>query len=273
MLSLSLQTISRVKDPIARLWTAAILYLLWWTAYKFLLQQGNGLGFRLLSLPFLFAIEVAAVADSLSLARVGRRPPAAPLVTGILLIVGGIWLDGTTTILLTPDFQLEDNPVIMTLRLARYPDWTLYFVWAAAHIMFTILACALWTAFLRHIPAYLHLIWAMDPHGWLQFLLTGLGINPRRPFIRQRPRSYPRAYRLFWICALALIAPFSRWLRGFEWLMVRKILNGQTLAAWEEQLVGFAHRFLYAGGEILFVGLAFLLWLSLAYFSRRHWRA
>lgn len=273
MLSLSLQTVSRAKDPIARLWTAAILYLLWRTAYGYFLGQNSGLGFRLLSPPFIFALAATAVADSLSLARLGRRPPAMPLVAGILLIIGGIGLDSVATVLLTPDFQLEDHPVIVTLRLAHYPDWMLYTVWAAAQSLFTVLACALWTAFLRHIPAYLNLIWAMDPHGWLQFLLTGLGVNPRRPFIRQRPRSYPRLYRFFWICALALIVPVSHWLRGFEWLMVRKILNGQPLAAWEEELIGFAHRFFYAGGDILFVGLAFLIWLSLAYFSRRRWRA
>lgn len=273
MFSSGPQTILRTNPLAARLLTAAALFLLWRAGYRYLFEQDSGLGFRILSLPVVFLLGLAALNDALHMARLGRRPSAWWLAAGLLVIVGGIGFDGLAALAVTPDLHLETDPVIVTLWENRYPDWILYFTMGVGRLLSALIASALWTAFLRHVPIYLELIWSMDPHGLLQFLLTAIGFNPPRPFLRRRPGRYSRLYRLFCVCTLMLIAPFGRWLDGLDWLISRKILTGQPLAAWETQLYAFNRSdFLAYGGEQLVIGLAFLLWLTFAYLGRQHWR-
>jgi hypothetical protein len=254
----SLHIASRSKRDSAQLLWFVFLYLSWYILLKILQHFGIGERFWIIYGYGLLSLLFWGTAAAVRLARSGgRRPPPLPLWTGLALIVGGIWFDIGVTLVLTPDLAREANQAIHFFWAARYPDWFLYaymFAWQGG---VTVMAGAIWIAFLRHIPAYLNLVWTMDPRNLFQFLAASLGVNLDRPAIRWRRGEFPRSYRLVWICALSMnTEPFGRYVVALDWL-------GKVPDSW-----GWTMDIIGTGAALLTAAL-FLLWLTGVYISRR----
>ncbi|MBN2388914.1 MAG: hypothetical protein JXB85_18005 [Anaerolineales bacterium] len=270
--SQNLQIVAQSKRHVGGLLGMILVFVLWGFGFEALQTAGIWERARIWSTYIILLLEFQALRTSLQLARLGRRPSPLLMWTGFLVIVGGIWFDVLATIAVSPGLEMEANPIIATFRDARYPDWLLYFIGAAAQVMLTLLSCVLWAAFLRHAPVYLNLLWALDPHNLFQFVLTSLGLNPHRPFVKQRPDLFPRTYRIFWPIVLVLIAPFNRLLLGLSWMIIRKGLAGEALTALETGIRDFTSTVFMDWMQLILVGAAFLLWLLIAYASGRHWQ-
>lgn len=170
-------------------------------------------------LGFVILLEITLSAAAIRLARQGSRAYPAPLAwTGALLIAGGIWSDVLATVLNTPDLARECNPIIVFLRANGFSLWLQYLTGFTAQFLLTIISCALWIAFLRHLPQYKATLLAMRPQSLIEFVWASLG--GRTYFTKTEKLKVSRSYRLVWWLILPAIMPFARFYLALEWMQV-----------------------------------------------------
>lgn len=173
-------------------------------------------------LGFVILLEITLSAAAIRLARQGSRTYLAPLAwTGALLIAGGIWSDVLATALNTPDLAREDNPIIVFLRANGFSLWLQYLTGFTAQFLLTIISCALWIAFLRHLPQYKATLLAMRPQSLIEFVWASLG--GRTYFTKTEKLKVSRSYRLVWWLILPAIMPFARFYLALEWMQVAPV--------------------------------------------------
>ncbi|GEM_PF-2434862 len=203
---------------------------------------------------FALLLEMALAVSALLLLRNGPKTSLMPLVwAGVLVIVAAIWSDVLATVFNTPDMTREGNAIIIFLRENGFALWIQYLVGFVAQFLLTVISCALWAAFARHLPLYQAALLAMRPQSLLEFLWASLG--GRTYFSKTEHLKISRSYRFVWWLVLPLIMPFDRFFLALEWM---KVLP--------------AGSFLTPLVTFLQTGLSFVLlisWLLYIYFQNR----
>lgn len=170
-------------------------------------------------LGFVILLELALSAAAIRLARQGSQAYLPLLAwTGALLIAGGIWSDVLATVFYSPDMAREGNPIIVFLRENGFPLWVQYLTGFTAQFLLTVICCALWLAFVRHLPFYKAALLAMRPQSLIEFLWASLG--GRTYFSKTQKLNISRSYRLIWWLIPPVIMPFNRYLLALGWMGV-----------------------------------------------------
>lgn len=203
---------------------------------------------------FVILIEAVLAICAIQLARQGPAAYSPVLAwTGVFLIAAAIWSDVLATVYHSPDLMREGNPIIIFLRENGLPLWFQYAAGFTAQFLLTVISCALWFAFARHLSLYREILLAMRPQSLVEFVWALLG--GRTYFSKTERLKVSRSYRLLWWLMLPLIMPFDRFLLALEWM------KGIPLASLMTQLVTF--------GQPIFSLVLLLSWLMYVYFENR----
>lgn len=183
----------------------------------------NDTGIVLGWLGFAFFLEAILAVSALLLARQTQNMNARPLAwSGAFLILAGIWSDVLATVFSTPDMAREANAIIIFLRENRFPLWVQYATGFTAQFLLTVISCALWVAFVHHLPRYRAVLLAMRPQSLVEFLWASLGGSTY--FVKMHRLNISRSYRFIWWLILPLVVPFDRFWLALEWLQVVPVL-------------------------------------------------
>jgi hypothetical protein len=172
------------------------------------------------SLVPLFAVAVVA---ALPLAAAGEDDaPAAPLLAGWAVVLGGAACDIYATVTHSPDLAREGNPIIRGLLDNGMSLGQVYLFGAVLQVLFVGLGMVLWLGLLRHRHT---LVATMPPRGSvLAYLKAGTG--GRELTYRQWccPLTYselPWAYHFAWWCGVAFVGGSAyRFYLALEWYEV-----------------------------------------------------
>jgi hypothetical protein len=235
----------------AKLLLLIALFSATWILFIFLLD-------RLPSavIPTAYALPVILVGTlllAIRLARKGASPiPSALGTIGVLFIVGGGTFDMVATVIQTPRLQGESNLVGRALLDSGHSLPFVYGYAILSETLFLTVVCTLWLSLLRHRDI---LVASLQGHSsFMRFLKAATGgdrLTWREWIIPLRIAELPRAYHVFWVLVIVLVAgQVDRWYLGLEWF----------------GLVPTVRWFVI--GAAVFVGLAgYFIWLRLA--SRR----
>jgi hypothetical protein len=163
---------------------------------------------------------VVALAAAVRLAMAGREvAPAAPLVAGWAVILGGAGCDIFATVTHSPDLAREANPVLRGLLDNGVPLAQVYLFGALVQVLFIGLAMFLWLAFLKH---RLTLAATMPPRGsLLAYLKAGTGgreLNYRQWLCPLSYSDLPWAYHLALGTGVMFVAASAyRFYVALEW--------------------------------------------------------
>jgi len=150
--------------------------------------------------------------------------PLLPLLAGWTFALGGIGLDVVMTVIKTPDFAREDNPVVKALLESGYSVRSIRIFGLIAQSGVALLTCLAWTAFLRHRATVLALARALGPGSYREFVNAAVrGVLRPLPLISRNGINLPRFnwYRVTCFALAALVgANLYRWYCGLEWLEV-----------------------------------------------------
>lgn len=245
----------RQSQPLTRLILLGILaYLSSSPVIQWGISQNNAqivlgwLGFTLL-------LEIVLAASTLLLMRQGQETSQMkPLAwMGAILIIAGIWSDVLATVFHSPDMAQEGNPIIIFLRDNGFPLSIQYLTGFTAQFLLTVISCALWIAFVRHLPLYKAILLVMRPQSLVEFVWASLG--GRTYFSKTERLRVSRSYRLMWWLILPLIMPFNRFMLALEWMGVIQPASFAT------QSVEFL--------QTIFPIVLLLSWLIYVYFEKR----
>lgn len=209
----------RKSQPLTRL---ILLGLLIYLLSIPILQRGisrNDASIVLGWIGFTLLLEAALAVSALLLMRHGQKNNLRQLAWGgAFVIAAGIWSDVLATVVNTPDMAREGNPIIIFLRESGFSLWLQYLTGFTAQFLLTVISCALWVAFIRHVPLYKALLLAMHPQSLIEFMWAALG--GRTYFSKIEKIKISRSYRLMWWLVLPLIMPFGRFSAALEWMKV-----------------------------------------------------
>ncbi len=190
---------------------------------------------------------------AIRLARKGAAPiPLALGTIGILFIVGGGTFDMAATVIHTPTLRGESNFVGRALLDSGHPLPFVYGYAVLSQTLLLALVCTLWLSLLRHRNI---LIASLQGHSsFMRFIKAATGgahLTWRQWIIPFKMSELPRAYQLFWVLVVGLVAGMvDRWYLGLEWFNLVSSIRWIVL------------------GAALFIGLGgYFIWLWLA--SRR----
>ncbi|MCC7118509.1 MAG: hypothetical protein IT310_08300 [Anaerolineales bacterium] len=223
-----------------------------------LAQKGfseNHAGLVLGWLGFAICLEIALGVSAVLLAQRGEEKYSKILVWGGMGIIAfGIWSDVLATVYYTPDMKIEGNAIIIFLRENGFPLELQYFTGALAQLLLTVIACALWAAFVRHLPLYRSAILAMRPQSLIEFIKAALGGGTY--FAKTQKLKNSRSYRFVWWLTLPNVLPFARIVLALDWMGLLPVPS-----YWLAPLVVWAQALL---------ALSFLFsWLLYVYFENR----
>jgi hypothetical protein len=182
--------------------------------------------FRTLRVPLAFCLPIAlvyGVALAAALYRKGTDDlPAIPLVVGCVFVSGGVALDGIATLMMTPTLQHEVNPVARALLDAGLPVGFVILYGITFQVLFTLLVCALWAAFLRHRRTLIASAWSQCPNSMSDFIKAAVGaahLSGWWFFLPCRPSKLPTSYHIVWLVTAGLVGgSLFRWYLGLVWL-------------------------------------------------------
>ncbi len=203
---------------------------------------------------FAVLLEIGLSVSAWLLARQGEQTGLRWLAwAGALVIASGIWSDVLSTVFNSPDMARESNPIIVFLRENGFSLWLQYLAGFIAQSLLTVIACALWVAFVRHLSRYKAILLAMRPQSLTEFLWASLG--GRTYFSKTENLKVSRSYRLIWWLVLPLILPFDRFLLALEWIGIL------PPTPWLRGLITTL--------QTLFFIVSLLSWLLFVYFENR----
>lgn len=148
--------------------------------------------------------------------------PTVPLVIGTILVVGGAFFDMIATVIKSPALERETNRIARALLDSGHSIGFVYVYGLAAQILFMVLTCVLWTAFLRHRETIIASTKNANPKSYLQFVKAATGgghLSWRQYLLPLKPSEFPKSYHLVWFIPLMWVgmSPY-RWYLGLEWL-------------------------------------------------------
>jgi hypothetical protein len=119
--------------------------------------------------------------------RGGIPAPLFPLLAGWTFAVGGIGLDVVMTVIKTPDFANEDNPVVRALLESGYSVNLIRVFGLLAQSGLAVLACLAWMVFLRHHRTVLALARSLGPRSYREFVNAAVrGVLRPPPLLSRR---------------------------------------------------------------------------------------
>jgi hypothetical protein len=168
-------------------------------------------------------LSAVALATAVPLAGAGKgMAPAAPLLAGWAVVIGGAGCDIFATLAHSPDLVREANPIIRSLLDNGVSLRHVFLFGATLQALFVALTMILWLGFLKHRHT---LVSTMPPSGSLLTYFKA-GTGGRELSYRQWicPLSYtdlPWAYHLAWWSAVAFVGvSVYRFYLALEWYSV-----------------------------------------------------
>lgn len=148
--------------------------------------------------------------------------PKLIFAAGVLLTVGGVFLDMVMTAIKTPTLELEANPIVRALLGARHSLTFIYWYAIVGQGLFTAFICLFWAAFLRNRLTLILSAWRAAASGKAAFVKAALGggqLTWRQFLFPMRISELPTAYHMAWLFSAVLMAmgPYRLYL-GLCWL-------------------------------------------------------
>jgi hypothetical protein len=171
----------------------------------------------------LFLPTIGVLISAVWFLRTGARAaPRLPLILGCVFIVSGIAFDVFSTMLHSPDLELEGNRIARYLLDSGYPVGFVYAYGSAAQTCVAVAQCLFWAAFLKHLPTYLESSYDRVGPSFSHFLKSALGgrnVTWREFFFS--PTAIRRASLYHLICSAipfcVCVGSLYRWYLGLHW--------------------------------------------------------
>jgi hypothetical protein len=181
---------------------------------------------RALRAPLAFVLPLALMYSVVLAAALYRKGtgelPALPFVVGCVFVSGGVALDGIATLVMTPTLQHEVNPVARALLDAGLPVGFAILYGIVFQVLFTLLVCTLWAAFLRHRETLIASAWSQSPNSMSDFIKAAVGaahLSCRQFFLPHPASELPTSYHIVWLVTAGLVGgSLFRWHLGLAWL-------------------------------------------------------
>ena len=170
----------------------------------------------------LFPMLIYSVVLAAALYRQGINDlPFIPFLAGSVFVVGGVALDSVATLIVTPTLTLEANSVARALLDTGLPVSFVIMCGIVSEVLFTLLVCTLWAAFLRHRKALIASAWNQKPTSVSDFIEAAVGVGHlscRQLLLPHKVSELPLSYHFVWFMAASLVGSCSfRWYMGLAW--------------------------------------------------------
>jgi len=148
--------------------------------------------------------------------------PITPFVLGFLFMAGGAALDGIATLVNSPTLDREGNPISRVLLDSGHSVSFVIAYGILAQVLWVILICILWAAFLKHKNAYLALVKEKNARSGWDFIKAALGgahLSWRQFLLPLKIKEFPTSYYWFWMFPVLFVGiSLHRWYLGFVWM-------------------------------------------------------